>query len=185
MSNAPFHISPLETKHDRMIFNSGSESLDRYLRERATQDIHRRVAACFVALSKGHIAGYYTLASASLMLADLPTDLSKKLPRYPSIPAIRMGRLAVDQTFKGQGLGGALLADALDRALHSEIAAYALMVDAKNKSAISFYQYHGFITLPESPMTLFLPLATALASQKSRIKARSYTEKMQEQEITK
>ena len=71
-----------------------------------------------------------------------------------------MGRLSVDQAFKGQGLGGALLADALDRAARSEIAAYALIVDAKDDIAAAFYRHHGFIALPESPHTLFLPLAT-------------------------
>lgn len=71
-----------------------------------------------------------------------------------------MGRLAVDQAFKGQGLGGALLADALDRAARSEIAAYALMVDAKDDDAAAFYQHHGLIALPDAQRTLFLPLAT-------------------------
>jgi GNAT superfamily N-acetyltransferase len=114
-----------------------------------------------VALADGQrIAGYYTLASASLLLADLPASTGKKLPRYPTVPAVRMGRLAVDQAFNGQGLGGALLADALDRAARSEIAAFALMVDAKDETAAAFYRHHGFIALPDSPLTLFLPLAT-------------------------
>ena len=143
------------------MFNSGSEPLDRYLREQVMQDIRRRVAACFVALSEQRIAGYYTLASASLLLADLPASTGKKLPRYPTVPAVRMGRLAVDQAFKGQGLGAALLADAPGRAIRSEIAAYALMVDAKDDSAAAFYQHHGFVALPSSPLALFLPLATA------------------------
>ena len=75
-----------------------------------------------------------------------------------------MGRLAVDRAFQGQGLGGALLADALDRTARSEIAAFALMVDAKDEAATAFYQHHGFIALPDSPLTLFLPLATVLRS---------------------
>jgi len=74
-----------------------------------------------------------------------------------------MGRLAVDQAFKGQGLGGALLADALARALRAEIAAYALVVDAKDAAAAAFYRHHGLIALPSQPMTLFLPMATAQA----------------------
>jgi len=164
MSSAPFRLLPLDTEHDRATFNCGSEPLDRYLREHATQDIRRRVAACFVALAdRQHIAGYYTLASASLLLVDLPASIGKKLPRYPTVPAIRMGRLAVDQAFKGQGLGGALLADALDRAVRSEIAAYALMVDAQDETAAAFYRHHGFIALPTSLLTLFLPLATIQA----------------------
>jgi ribosomal protein S18 acetylase RimI-like enzyme len=164
VSRAPFLLVPLDAAHDRTGFNSDSEPLNRYLREQVTQDIRRRVAACFVALRDGQrIAGYYTLASASLLLVDLPARTGKKLPRYPTVPAIRMGRLAVDQEFKGQGLGGALLADALDRAVRSEIAAFALIVDAKDEAATAFYRHHGFIGLPDS-LSMFLPLATAKLS---------------------
>lgn len=165
MSCTPFRLAPLDAAHARAEFNSDSEPLNRYLREQATQDIRRRVAACFVALADGQrIAGYYTLASASLLLADLPASISKRLPRYPTVPAVRMGRLAVDRAFKGQGLGGALLADALDRAARSEIAAFALVVDTKDEAAAAFYRHHGFISLPDSPLTLFLPLATVQPS---------------------
>jgi ribosomal protein S18 acetylase RimI-like enzyme len=146
--------------HDRSSFTSASEPLDRYLREQVTQDIRRRVAACFVAVTDEQcVAGYYTLAAASLLLTDLPPSTAKKLPRYPTVPAVRVGRLAVDLAHKGQGLGGALLADALHRSAGSEIAAYALMVDAKDEGAAAFYRHHGFIALPDSPRTLFLPLA--------------------------
>jgi ribosomal protein S18 acetylase RimI-like enzyme len=173
VSSAPFQLAPLDASHDRTTFNSGSKPLDRYLQEQVTQDVRRRVAACFVALADGQrIVGYYTLASASLLLADLPASTGKKLPRYPTVPAVRMGRLAVDQTLKGQGLGGALLADALDRAARSEIAAYALMVDAKDEAAAAFYRHHGFIALSDLPLTLFLPLATVLPSRKTDNKAR-------------
>lgn len=165
MSRALLRLAPLDAAHDRAAFRSDSEPLNRYLREQVTQDIRRRVAACFVALADGQrIAGYYTLASASLLLADLPVSTGKKLPRYPTVPAVRMGRLAVDQAFKGQGLGGALLADAIDRAARSEIAAFALMVDAKDDAATAFCRRYGFIALPDSPLTLFLPLATAQRS---------------------
>lgn len=161
MSDATFLLTPLDAAHDRGAFQSDSGPLDRYFKEQVTQDIRRRVAACFVALVDGHrIAGYYTLASASIPLVDLPADTARKLPRYPSVPAVRMGRLAVDKAFKGQGLGSALLADALNRAAKPEIAAYALIVDAKDGIAAGFYQHHGLIALPESPLTLFLPLAT-------------------------
>ncbi|WP_308389248.1 GNAT family N-acetyltransferase [Acidithiobacillus sp. AMEEHan] len=161
MSGAPFRLALLEAAHDRTGFQSDSEPLNRYLREQAFQDMRRRVTACFVALADGNrIAGYYTLASASLLLAHLPASMGKKLPRYPTVPAVRMGRLAVDRSFQGQGLGGALLADALERAARSEIAAFALVVDAKEETAAAFYRHHGFIALPDTPLTLFLPLAT-------------------------
>lgn len=167
MSGAPFLVRPLDADVDRAPFHCGSEPLDRYFREQVTQDVRRRVATCFVALAeKQRIAGFYTLASASLLLNDLPASMTKKLPRYPSVPAVRMGRLAVDQAFKGQGLGGALLADALERVARSDIAAFAMMVDAKDQSAVAFYRHHGFIALQESPLCLFLPMATALACRK-------------------
>lgn len=160
MSEAPFRVAPLDAKQDRSTFRSGSEPLDRYLREQVGQDVRRRVAACFVALSGERIAGYYTLASASLLLTDLPSSLGRKLPRYPTVPAVRMGRLAVDRTYQGQGLGGALLADALDRAMRAEIAAYALLVDAKDAAAAAFYRHHGFVALPDTALSLFLPLTS-------------------------
>ena len=162
MSGALFRVAPLDAAHDRTTFRSGSEPLDRYFQQQVSQDVRCRVTACFVALTREQrIAGYYTLASASLRLADLPADIGKKLPRYPSVPAVRMGRLAVDQDFKGQGLGGALLADALDRSCRSEIAAYALVVDAKDDLAAAFYRHHGFIALLSTPLMLFLPLIAA------------------------
>jgi GNAT superfamily N-acetyltransferase len=164
MTRAPFRVLPLEAGHDRAAFKSGSEPLDRYFHQQVTQDIRRRVATCFVALNQENheqgIVGYYTLASASVLLADLPAPITKKLPRYPTVPAVRMGRLAVHLAFKGQGLGAALLADALRRACRSEVAAYAMVADAKDDVAAAFYKHHGFIALPESPRTLFLPLAT-------------------------
>lgn len=161
MSEPLFTIIPLTDKLDRTQFNCGSEALNKYFREQVTQDVRRRVAGCFVAVDgESKIAGYYTLAAASILLKDLPENIIKKLPRYPTVPAVRMGRLAVDQNFKGKGLGGALLADGLTRASSSEITAYALMVDAKDEVASDFYIHHGFIALPDSPLTLFLPLAT-------------------------
>lgn len=162
MSVAPLRIVSLEATQDRALFDSGSEPLDRYFQQQVTQDVRRRVTACFVALDLAQrVAGYYTLASASVLLADLPVLTVKKLPRYPSVPTVRMGRLAVDKDFAGHGLGGALLADALHRAARAEIAAYAMLVDAKDEAAKAFYRHHGFIALPDLPLTLFLPLATA------------------------
>lgn len=164
MSRAPFRVALLDPAHDRNTFSSGSAPLDLYFQRQVTQDIRRRVASCFVALTdEDQIAGFYTLSSASVLLSDLPEAIRKKLPRYPSVPTVRMGRLAVDDQFKRQGLGGALLADALDRAARSEIAAYAMVVDAKDEKAAAFYAHHGFIALPEATLTLLLPLATVAA----------------------
>jgi len=159
---APFLIEPLGPSHDRTSFSSGVAPLDRYLREQATQDIRRRVAACYVALdaASAKIAGYYTLAAGSVLSSDLPEQLAKRLPRYPSVPVARIGRLAVDQAYRGRKLGSALLWDAGLRALRSEIAAFALVVDAKDDSAAAFYLHHGFVPLADQPMHLVLPLAS-------------------------
>jgi hypothetical protein len=90
------------------------------------------------------------------------------MPRYPNVPAVRMGRLAVDQNFKGQGLGAALLADALRRATTAEIAAYALVVDAKDLAAAEFYAHHGFIATSGNPLLQYLPLGTVKGLVKQR-----------------
>lgn len=155
-----FSVSALSPNANRAAFDCGVESLNRYFHAQVTQDIKRRITACFVVMDdSGVIAGYYTLASAGILLADLPTDLSKRLPRYPSVPAVRMGRLAVDQSFKGQGLGSALLANALRRSATAQIAAYAMVVDAKDENAAGFYRHHGFTALTNDPLVLFIPLA--------------------------
>jgi len=165
MPEHPFSVVALDTaRHDRCRFDSGVLALDRYLREQVSQDIRRRVAACFVAQDKdGRIAGYYTLSTASVPLLDLPEPARRKLPRYESVPAIRMGRLAVDTAYQGQGLGAALLMNALKRAATLEIASALFFVDAKDERAASFYKKYGFIPLTDERMRLFLPLATVAA----------------------
>ena len=158
-----YRIAPLDLESERSGFQCGVEALDRYFRERVTQDIRRRITSCFVALDQqNRIAGFYTLAATSVLLADLPEIVARKLPRYPSVPAIRIGRLAVDQAARGQGLGAALLADALSRSTESDIAGFALVVDAKDDSAAAFYLHHGFLPFADQPRTLFLPLTAEL-----------------------
>jgi GNAT superfamily N-acetyltransferase len=163
MSEAPYRVEPLGPPHDRTAFQCGEPALDRYFRIQATQDIRRHVANCFVAVeaATGHVAAYYTISAAGIPLVDLPPEEAKRLPRYPSVPAVRIGRLAVDKRFQGRGLGAALLADAVRRCLDSAAAAYALLVDAKNGHALAFYQRLGFRPFASLPRTLFLPLATA------------------------
>jgi GNAT superfamily N-acetyltransferase len=149
---------------DRSTFDCGVHELNAYFHTRVTQDVRRHYATCFVAIDKqgGRIAGYYTLSMGSVSLQDLPDSLAKKLPRYPQAPVARLGRLAVDMNYQGQKLGGALLADTIYRTAHSEIAAYAIVVDAKDKSAAAFYEHFGFLKLGRSPLTLFLPLSEAV-----------------------
>lgn len=161
--SAPFRLEVLTETHDRAAFACGEEPLDRYFHRQVTQDIRRNITNCFVAVeaASGHVAAYYTLALTSIPTPDLPPALTRKLPRYPAIPAVRIGRLAVDQRFQGRGLGAALLADAALRTLGAAPAAYALVVDAKSDAAVAFYRHHGFLPFAGHPRALFLPLATA------------------------
>jgi ribosomal protein S18 acetylase RimI-like enzyme len=161
MTSFPFRFEPLGAAHDRTLFRCGEEILDRYLQTQATQDIRRRVANCFVAVEAvtGQIAAYYTLSAASIPLVDLPPEEIKRLPRYPTLPAVRIGRLAVDQRFQGRGLGAALLMNAAHRTMQADAAAFTLLVDAKNAQAVAFYEHYGFRSLSSQPRTLFLPLA--------------------------
>lgn len=148
-----------------MGFSCGVEALDRYLRAQAGQDSRRRVATCFVLVGEdGSVAGYYTLSATSISLVDLPTEIAKRLPRYPAIPATLMGRLAVDRRLRGHGLGELLLFDAFSRTLRSEIASFAFVVDAKDEPAQAFYEHYGFRRLPSAGRRLFLPLAEVAAS---------------------
>ncbi|QEH35725.1 Acetyltransferase (GNAT) family protein [Aquisphaera giovannonii] len=157
---ARFVIGPLGPGHDREGFTCGVDALDRYLRAQATQDVRRRVTACYVATdgAGGRIAGYYTLAAGGVLLMDLPPLLSKKLPRYPSVPVARLGRLAVDSSFRGRKLGSTLLWDAIERSLRSEVAVFALVVDAKDDQAVAFYRHHGFVPFGPTSKQLVLPL---------------------------
>ena len=91
---------------DRTAFTCGSEALDCYFREGVSQDIRRRVAACFAAIvPEEDIAGFYTLAATSILLDALTPERRKRLPRYPLVPAVLLGRLAIAVTHQGRRLG--------------------------------------------------------------------------------
>ena len=153
-------VEPLASSHDRSKFESGVDPLDRYFRTQAGQDARKNMAAPFVLLlPDGTIAGYYTLSATSIQLGELPAPTVRKLPRYPLVPATLLGRLAVDQSYRGRGYGRFLLADALFRAVRSEIASFAVVVDAKDEAARRFYERESFLPFPDQPMKLFRPMA--------------------------
>lgn len=156
-------VEALTSAHARSAFRSGVPALDRYLVELASQDVKRRVSNCFVALDDaGTIVGYYTLAATGVPLTELQADERKRLPRYPLIPAALIGRLAVDRSAQGQGLGNALVMDAVTRSTRSDPAIFALIVDAKDETAVRFYRHLGFCPFNDRPASLYLPIATAL-----------------------
>lgn len=159
-----YRIEPLGKHHDRTAFSCGADALDRYFKTQVTQDIRRLLAKCQVAVevATGSVAGFYTLSATSLALAELPADLAKGLPRYPIVPAVLMGRLAVATSAQGKKLGLALLAHAVEHVAASNIGAFALLVDAKDHAAQRFYERHGFTAVIGHPRRLVLPLATVL-----------------------
>jgi ribosomal protein S18 acetylase RimI-like enzyme len=157
-----YRIEALGRQHDRSKFSCGVEPLDRYLREQARQDARKRVAAPVV-LCEGKsnaVLGYYTLSALSIDVGAWPEDVARKLPKYPFVPATLMGRLAVDRSLRGRGAGEYLLMDALRRALAAsrEVASVAVVVDAKDDNAVSFYRRYGFVSFPDQPRRLFLPM---------------------------
>ena len=153
MNLAAIRIEPLGPRHDRSAFSCGVSALDRYLHEQAGQDARRRVAATFVASADGmKVLGFYTLSATSIQLSDVPAALAKKLPRYPRLPATLLGRLATDLSARGVGLGRIMLVDAIVRAVRSEIASFALVLEAKDETAASFYERESFIRLPGTPI---------------------------------
>ena len=161
-SESDLVIEPLNRHHNRATFFCGNESLDRYLKHQANQDIKRRVSRVFVVRGrrdKTRVLGYYTLSSLSIDLSVLPENLAKKLPKHP-MPAAIIGRLAVDASSQGKGIGKMLLSNAIKRtlAISDDIAIYAIVVDAINEEAESFYMRYGFVHLASEGKRLFLPL---------------------------
>ncbi|NYT82597.1 GNAT family N-acetyltransferase [Alcaligenaceae bacterium] len=161
---SPWQILAFDSKrYDRTAFSCGAAELDRYLREHASQDIKRDVARIFVAVrpETTTIRGYYSLSATSFQRDEMPVEQARKLPRYP-VPAVLLGRLAVDRDAQGSGLGEFLLMDAMYRTLLATqvMAVHAMVVDAKDASSAKFYRKYGFIAFPNNTQRLFLPMAT-------------------------
>ena len=156
-------ISALDGSHERSGFHCGVPSLDNYLHKQASQDMKRRISRVFVATTPANphtIVGYYTLSTLSIELDQLPDSVARKLPRHP-VPAALLGRLAVDQQARGHGVGRMLLVNAIQRtlAVSDQIAIYAIIVDAIDEQARSFYEQFGFSLLDSGGhRRLFLPL---------------------------
>jgi GNAT superfamily N-acetyltransferase len=148
--------------HDCAAFDCGAAALNDYLRKFASQHRRRGVSQTYVLVddtAPTQVLGYYTLSAAQLEAESLGDAERKRLPRYP-IPCIRMGRLAVDRSGRGRGYGKLLMGLAVERCLRArqEVAAYALVVDAKDDTAISFYRHYGFAQCQDAPSLLYLPL---------------------------
>lgn len=157
-------IEALAPHHDRENFSCGVDSLDRYLRTQASQDVRRKANGVFVLIEPtrpGTVLGYYTLCATALPPSDVPAAARKHIPRYPLVSATLIGRLAVSQDRQGERLGAILLADAVRRAYASAaiVGSSMLVVDALNERAAAFYAGNGFVRLPDS-LRLVLPMQT-------------------------
>jgi len=168
MTSSPYRIELFDKHlHDRTTFDSGVPELNEYFRSHLSQDVRRNVTIRYVAVDNATdiVAGYYTLAMSGVLIDELPEKIAKRLPRYPSIPVVLIGRLAVDLRYQGKRLGDGLLGDAIRRTIDSGIASFAAVVHAKDDNAVAFYEHQGFINLTNNPKTLFLPICDALRKE--------------------
>jgi len=155
----------LAKRHDRAGFSCGIGALDDYLKRRAGQELRRGVTFPYV-LTRGddpRVLAYYTLSATSVALTELPPDMAKQLG-YPAAPAALIGRLAVDQSLQGQGIGQLVLVNALRRLAASDAMAIMLVVvDPKDETATRFYARFGFAPLSKDDRRMFLPFKTIRA----------------------
>jgi ribosomal protein S18 acetylase RimI-like enzyme len=162
--SARFAIEPLSKRHKRSGFACGNDRIDDYFRETVSQDVKRRYATCFVArdVETDQVAGFYTLSSSNVPLNEVPEKLAKKLPRYPTVPAVLIGWLGRHSDYAGIGLGGILLFHAIKIVASAPIGAHAIFAEAIDEKAVAFYEAFDFVPLVARPRTLFLPMTMAL-----------------------
>ncbi len=163
MTGLAFLIEPLGSAHERRGFSCGEATLDEYLQRFARQHMASNISRTYVASQSPAILGYYSLAMAAIQKGQLPLRYQGRFPNFP-LPVARLARLAVDKKHQRQGLGELLLADALCRCsrLAQEIGTVGVMVDAKNERAKAYYQRFEFESLPDHPLTLWLPMTAII-----------------------
>ncbi len=158
---ASWTVQRLTPAHDRSDFDCGQTMLSNWLRKQAGQFDRRDLSRTYVAIRPGEtvVCGYYAISTHRVLYEDLPETESKGLPRL-DVPAMLLGRLAVDDSVQGQGLGAFLLVDALRRAMHiaEQVGIRTVEVDAVDENARQFYLHFGFRSLNDDPRHLFLPI---------------------------
>lgn len=155
-------IELLQKSHKKSDFDSKTPLLDNYIKKQSSQDVKRDLAACYVLAEEDLVLGYYTLSSASIPRDEMPEDEIKRLPQsYGNLPAILLGRLAVDKRMQGQGFGEILLLDAVERSvdLANQLGILAIIVDPIDDQAKKFYERYGFIKIPSNGK-MFITLET-------------------------
>ena len=160
-----FLTTILKKGFNRKEFDCGKPSLNNYIQSQVSQDVKKKLAVCFVFLDtdKKTVLGFYTLSNGSIPYGDVPENLRKKYPKsYDYIPVTLLGRLALDERIKGQGIGGKILIDALKRSLkvsEDELGSIAVIVDPLDEEAEKYYGHFGFVKLPDSGK-MFLDMKT-------------------------
>lgn len=159
-------IELLSRDHDREGFDCGADALNSYLRNIARQHIEKQISKTFVLVDEHAVApkpilGFYTVGLCEVVTGELPPSFAKKYP--PLIPAIRLGRLAIDHGQQGKRLGSALLFAAIKQYAQAaeSVGGVAIIVDAKDETAAQFYLHFGFERFATEPLKLFMPLGTA------------------------
>ena len=155
-------LCPITKELSRLAFDCGHPQLNQFLRHYAYKNDQLSIGKTFLALSDSHqLAGYLCLSSAQIGAESLPQDQRKFLPRYP-VPALRISKLAVDLSYQKKGVGSYLLKQALQKTLQisQNVGIYAVLVDAIDPRAQSFYIKYGFIPFHHNPLCLFLPIKT-------------------------
>lgn len=159
-----YEITKLSNRHKKHHFTCSSVPLDNYLKTQSSQDMKKNISMTYALTLAGlnDVIGYYTLSSIGIDASELPDEVIKKLPKYPLLPGILLGRLAINSSHQSQGIGALLLIDALKRSLSisEQIGINAVIVDAKNKAAANFYAHYGFIEFPSNNLKLFMPMNT-------------------------
>lgn len=158
----PWKEEAIAKHHNRKVFDCGDEALNQFLQQHARQSHEKGAAKTYLAVGNDNrVLGFYCLSPASIDYAETPKVLARGLPRH-EMPVFRLGRLAVDSTVQGQGLGGQLLLAAGHRSLlvASQVGGVGLLIDAKNEKVADWYKSYGAISLLIKPLSLVIPNTT-------------------------
>jgi len=152
--------APITANHELVDFDSGERFLDDWLKRRSLKNHAVGAYRCFVLCAGARVIGYYSLSAGAISHSAAPKAMRRNMP--DPLPILLLGRLAIDKRFQNQGLGRALLRDAMLRAINvaSDTGVFALLVHAISEQAKRFYLAHGFVESPLEPLTLLMTLAT-------------------------
>ncbi len=150
---------PLAAQHDTAAFACGVDSLDHWLKQRALKNQTTGASRTFVVCEGKRVVAYYALASSAVAVEAATGSLRRNMP--DPIPVVILGRLAIDRSLQGSGMGRALVRDACMRvvAAADAIGIRGMMVHALSESAQTFYERVGFDPSPLDPMTLMATLS--------------------------